>query len=166
MTRTTNFKGAPLTISGSEVKVGQPLPEFKVTGVDMADVTSAEFSDKRVVILSVPSIDTPVCSVEAKRFNEEAAKLGADVKILTVSRDLPFAQKRWCGAEGVENIVMGSDYKYRSFGDNFGVLIDDWQLLSRAVIVANEKGIVTYVEYVPEISQEPNYSAALESLQA
>lgn len=166
MTRTTNFKGAPLTISGSEVKVGQALPEFKVTGVDMADVTSAEFTGKRVVILSVPSIDTPVCSVEAKRFNEEAAKLGADVKILTVSRDLPFAQKRWCGAEGVENIVMGSDYKYRSFGDNFGVLIDDWQLLSRAVIVANEKGIVTYVEYVPEISQEPNYSAALESLQA
>lgn len=166
MTRTTNFKGAPLTISGSEVKVGQALPEFKVTGVDMADVTSAEFTGKRLVILSVPSIDTPVCSVEAKRFNEEAAKLGADVKILTVSRDLPFAQKRWCGAEGVENIVMGSDYKYRSFGDNFGVLIDDWQLLSRAVIVANEKGIVTYVEYVPEISQEPNYSAALESLQA
>ena len=165
MTRTTNFKGAPLTISGSEVKVGQALPEFKVTGVDMADVTSAEFTGKRVVILSVPSIDTPVCSVEAKRFNEEAAKLGADVKILTVSRDLPFAQKRWCGAEGVENIVMGSDYKYRSFGDNFGVLIDDWQLLSRAVIVANEKGM-TYVEYVPEISQEPNYSAALESLQA
>jgi thiol peroxidase len=164
MTRTTNFKGAPLTLLGTEVKVGQTLPEFKVTGVDMADITSAQFSGAKLVILSVPSLDTPVCSVEARRFSEEAAKLGSNVKILTVSRDLPFAQKRWCGAEGVENLVMGSDYKYRSFAEQFGVLINDWQLLSRAVIVVNEKGTVTHVEYVPEISQEPDYAAALESL--
>lgn len=164
MTRTTNFKGAPLTLSGAEVKVGQTMPEFKVTGVDMADISSAQFAGTKLVILSVPSLDTPVCSVEARRFSEEAAKLGSNVKILTVSRDLPFAQKRWCGAEGVENLVMGSDYKYRNFAEQFGVLINDWQLLSRAVIVVNEKGTVTHVEYVPEISQEPDYAAALESL--
>lgn len=164
MKRTTKFKGNPLTLLGTELKVGSTLPNFNVTSTDMADIPSDQFMGKPIVIVAVPSIDTPVCSVEAKRFNKEATSLSPNVQILVVSRDLPFAQKRWCAAEGVERVVTASDYKYRTFAEQFGVLIEDWQLLSRAVFVFDSAGKATYIEYVPEVSDEPNYEPVLTAI--
>lgn len=164
MTRNTNFKGSPLTLTGKEIKVGEKLPTFKLTGVDMNDITTETFAGKTLVIVTIPSLDTPVCSIETKRFDEETAKLSSDVSILVVSRDLPFAQKRWCGAEGVENLTTASDYKYRTFAESLGVLIQDWQILSRAVFVVGKDGIVKHAQYVPEISEEPDYDAVLKAI--
>lgn len=155
------FKGKPLTVRGNVQRVGAPLPKFHLTANDMSDVTNESFAGKILIVSSVPSLDTPVCSIETKRFNDEAAKLSPDVAILTVSLDLPFAQKRWCGAEGVTNLVTASDYKYRSFGDAFGVYLEELGLLARAVFVADRNGKLMHVEYVPEIASEPNYEAAL-----
>ena len=117
-----------------------------------------------MLIASVPSLDTPVCAIETKRFSEEISKLGPDVACLVVSLDLPFAQKRWCGAEAVENIVTGSDYKYRSFGEDFGVYIQDMGLLARAIFLADKEGKIQHVEYIPDISEEPNYQAVLSKI--
>lgn len=130
----------------------------------MADLSSSKFAGKTLVVLSVPSLDTPVCAIETKRFNDEASKLGDKVAVLAVSMDLPFAQKRWCGAEGVNNVVTGSDYKHRAFGEAFGAQIQEWGLLTRAVFVADSKGTVVYSEYVPEIPNEPNYTAVLDAV--
>lgn len=163
MTRTTNFKGTPLTILGNETKIGDKVPAFKLTGTDMSDVTNSTFEGKTLIILAVPSLDTPVCSLETKKFSNKIQKLGDKVALLAVSRDLPFAQKRWCVAEGVENITTASDYKYRTFAEQFGVLIQDWQLLSRAVFVITD-GVVKFVEYVSEISAEPDYEAVLKAI--
>jgi thiol peroxidase len=166
MARSTLFKGSPLALVGQEIKVGQKMPSFKLTGTNMEDVSDAMFKGKKLVIVSVPSLDTPVCSIEVKRFNQEAATLAKDVAILTVSYDLPFAQKRWCGAEGVTQVITASEYKYRKFGEDFGTLIQDWGLLSRAIFVVDSKGTVQYVEYVPEVSEEPKYAAALGAVAA
>jgi thiol peroxidase len=163
MKRTTNFKGAPLELIGSEVVVGQKIPDFKLTANDMSDYDASKFAGKTTIILAVPSLDTPTCSLEAKRFNKEATALGENVLVLAVSRDLPFAQKRWCAAEEVEHVVTASDYKYRNFGPGFGALIKDWDLLSRAVFVIDKTGTVQYSEYAAEISAEPNYEAALKA---
>lgn len=162
MARTTRFKGNPLTLLGRELKAGDTLPKFKVTGLDMNDVDNSTFAGSNLIISSVPSIDTPVCAVETKRFNQEASSLPS-TKILTVSMDLPFAQKRWCGAEGVNDLTMGSDYKFRSFGEDFGTYIQELGLLSRAVFVADKTGTIRYVEYVPEMTEEPNYDRVLEA---
>lgn len=164
MTRTTNFKGAPLGLGGKEIKPGDPLPPFKVTRNDMSDMDQTALAGKIAVILSVPSLDTPVCAKETKRFNEEAASLADNVVVLTVSRDLPFAQARYCAAEGVERALTASDYKHREFGERFGTLINDWQLLSRAVFVAGPDSVIRYAEYVPEVSEEPRYDAALRAI--
>lgn len=142
------------------------MPSFVLTGQDMADISSSTFAGKPLVLSVVPSLDTPVCSVQTKRFNQEAAALGDKVSILTVSMDLPFAQKRWCGAEGASNMRTGSAYKHREFGSAFGCFIKEWGLLCRAVFVVNAAGKVTYCEYVPEISAEPNYDSALKALSA
>ena len=166
MARTTNFKGSPLTLKGAALKVGDKIPGFRLTGTSMEDVTPEMFKGKKLLISTVPSLDTPVCSIETKRFNQETSKLGANVSVLTVSYDLPFAQKRWCGAEGVSSVITASDYKHRSFVENFGTFIEEWGLLSRAVFVVDTKGVVQYVEYVPEIASEPNYDAALKALVA
>ena len=156
------FKGGPLTLAGNEAKIGQKAPEAELVANDLSVVQlSALCRGKVCIITSVPSLDTPVCDLETRRFNEEAGKLGQDVVVLTVSRDLPFAQKRWCGAAGVKNVQTLSDYRAAAFGNAYGVLIKELQLLARAVFVLDKQGVVRYVELVKEVASEPNYGAAL-----
>lgn len=158
------FKGQKVEVKGRELKFGDSLPTFKLTGNDLSDVTENNYKGKTLIISVVPSLDTPVCSIQTKRFNNEAANLSSNVVILTVSRDVPFAQKRWCGAEGVERVVTASDYKYRTFGDSFGVELPELALLIRAVFVIDSAGKVVHVEYVKEITDEPDYASALQSI--
>lgn len=158
------MKGRPLTLLGPELKTGDAAPDFEVTANDLSKAELSDYAGKVCVILSVPSLDTPVCDVETRRFNEEAGKLGGDVAVLTISMDLPFAQKRWCGAAGVENVVTLSDYKEASFGKGYGVLIKDLRLLARAVFVVDVGGVIRYVQIVPEIAQEPEYEAVLKAV--
>ncbi|WKZ57946.1 MAG: thiol peroxidase [Bdellovibrionota bacterium] len=155
------FQGKPLRVTGREVHEGDPMPAFKLTGVDMSDIDSASFKGKVLVLSVVPSLDTSTCALQTKRFNQEAEKLSPSVQILTVSMDLPFAQKRWCGAEGATRIMTGSDYKYRGFGETFGVYWTDMALLARAVFVVDKGGVVRHVEYVANLSDEPDYAAVL-----
>lgn len=164
-TGVVTFKGNPLTLLGNEVKVGDKAPDFKVVDNGLQAVTLADTAGTTRIFVAVPSLDTPVCDMEARRFNEEAAKLG-DVKVYVVSLDLPFAQKRWCGATGVENVRVLSDYQDRSFGENYGVLIKELKLLARSVFVVDKNDTVTYVEIVPEVTNEPNYEAALAAAKA
>ena len=170
MTNTTNknitFQGNALEVSGKELKVGDTLPSFKLTANDMSDFSSDTLKGKVVVVVTVPSLDTPTCAIETKRFNTEAGKLGDNVKIVVISRDLPFAQSRWCGAEGVTNVTTLSDYKYRTAGEKFGVMIDNWQLLARGIFVADKSGKITHVEYVPSINDEPDYAAVLSAVKS
>ena len=158
------MKGNPLKVEGRCVEEGVPAPSFKLTAADMSDVTNTSYAGKVLVLVSIPSIDTPVCALETKRFNEEAAALSKDVVIASVSRDLPFALKRWCAAEGVERVVTLSDYKYRSFGQEFGVDLPDLGLLARALFVVDKTGKVAYVDYVTEVAEEPDYAAALDAV--
>jgi thiol peroxidase len=155
------MRGNPLTLLGDEVRVGEQAPDFTVVGNDLAPVEFAAFRGKVCIISSVPSLDTPVCDVETRRFNEEAAKLGPDVAVLTISMDLPFAQKRWCGAAGVSAVQTLSDHRDASFGAAYGVLIKELRLLARAVFVVDKESVVQYVELVKEIADEPDYDAAL-----
>lgn len=156
------FQGAPLTLEGTQIKVGDTAPNFTVVGNDLNPVSLEDTKGKRV-FLSVPSIDTAVCDMEVRRFNTEASKLN-NVEVYTISMDLPFAQARWCGAAGIENVKTVSDYKDREFGKNYGVYINELGLLSRAVFVIDENNKVVYVEYLQEITEEPNYEAALNAL--
>ncbi len=158
------FQGNPLTLVGNEVKVGDRAPDFEVLDNGLTPVTLATYKGKALVISSVPSLDTPVCDMETRRFNAEAGKLGSDVVILTVSMDLPFAQKRWCGAAGVDHVVTVSDHRNASFGEAYGTLIKELRLLTRAVFVVDKTGVVRYVETVKEITQEPDYEAALKAV--
>ncbi len=160
------FKGQPIEVTGNELKVGDSLPDFVLIGTDMADITVNSFPNKVLVISSIPSVDTPICSIQTKRFNQEVDALGDSAVVLTVSRDLPFAQKRWCGAEGVERVVCASDYKHRVFGEAFGVEMPSLGILARAIFVADPSGKITYIEYVDEIGQEPDYDAALAAAKA
>ena len=163
------LKGNPISLTGDPVEVGQKAPDFTVVANDLSNKTLADFAGKAVIISSVPSLDTPVCDTETKRFNDEAGKLGDNVVVLTISRDLPFAQKRWCGANGASNVQCASDFRDGSFGQSYGLVIADGPLagiLARAVIVVDKAGNITYQEIVPEIAQEPNYDAALEAAKA
>jgi thiol peroxidase len=160
--RTVTMKGNPLTLVGNEVKVGQPAPDFEVIANDMSPVKLSSFKGKVCIICSVPSLDTSVCDIETRRFNEEAGKLGSNVVVLTISMDLPFAQKRWCGAAGIKNVQTLSDYRDASFGKAYGVLIKELRLLARAVLVIDKKGIIRYVQIVDELTNEPDYKAALD----
>ena len=153
--------GNAVTLVGDEVKVGDEAPDFVVVDNDLKPVNFLSYRGKICVIAAVPSLDTEVCSTETRRFNVEAAGLGEDVVILTVSMDLPFAQKRWCGAAGVDRVVTLSDYRDASFGLAYGVLIKEVRLLARVVFVVGRDGVVRYVELVRELGQEPNYEAAL-----
>lgn len=155
------FGGNPVTLKGKEVKVGDTAPDFLLTANDLSNVSLKDTSGKRLFVV-VPSLDTPICDMEAKRFNEEAANLDASVYVISV--DLPFAQSRWCGANSSDRITTLSDYKDRSFGENYGVYIEEFGLLTRAIFVVDENNKVTYVEYCPEIKSEPNFEAALEAL--
>jgi thiol peroxidase len=156
------LRGNPMTLVGPEVKVGDKAPEATVIGNDMKPVKLSETAGKVRILASVPSLDTPVCDAETRRFNEEAANLPG-VEILTVSMDLPMAQSRWCGAAGVKNVRTLSDYRERSFGPAFGVLIQEIQLDARAVFVLDKDNTVRYVEYVKEVADHPNYAAALDT---
>ncbi|WP_291325198.1 thiol peroxidase [Desulfovibrio sp. UCD-KL4C] len=157
------FQGNPLTLIGAEVKVGGKAPDFSVTDNGLAPKTLADYKGKVLILSAVPSLDTPVCDMETRRFNNEAAKLGDDVAILTLSMDLPFAQARWCGAAGVEAVKTLSDHKDASFGEGYGALIKELRLLTRAVFVVGKDGVVKYVQYLKEITEEPDYDAALEA---
>lgn len=155
------FKGQPMTLAGPVVKQGQAAPDFAATATDMSTKRLSDYRGKTVLIVAVPSLDTPVCDLETRRFNQEAGKLGAGVAVLVVSMDLPFAQKRWCGAAGVDHVVTLSDYKDRDFAKTYGLYVKELGLLARAVIVVDRHGNVKYVQVVPEITQEPDYEAAL-----
>jgi thiol peroxidase len=157
------MRGNPLTLIGAELKPGQPAPAFKLVGAGMKEVTLDQFKGKVKIISTIPSVDTPVCDAETRRFNEEAGKLPGDVVILTVSMDLPFAQARWCGAAGVDKVTTLSDYRGAHFGEAYGVLIKELYLLARVVFVVDKNDKITYVEYVKEVANHPNYEAALEA---
>jgi thiol peroxidase len=159
------FKGNPVTLLGSEVKAGDHAPNFTVLANDLSEVTLDSTKGQVRLISVVPSLDTGVCDAQTRRFNEEASKLG-NVKILTVSVDLPFAQKRWCGAAGIENVQTLSDHRDLSFGEAYGVAIQELRLLARAVFVVDSNDTVTYVEYVSEATNHPNYEAAIEAAKA
>ena len=156
------FKGNQVTLEGNIVKVGDVAPDFVVIDNGLNSVAAKDFKGKRVYV-SVPSIDTQVCDVEVRKFNKEATKL-QDVKIYTISMDLPFAQARWCGNAGIEAVQTLSDYKDRSFGKEFGTYIKELGLLTRAVFVVDENNKITYVEYCEEVTSEPNYEAVLNAL--
>ncbi|GAM13598.1 MULTISPECIES: thiol peroxidase [Mesobacillus] len=156
------FKGNPVTLLGNEVKVGDQAPDFKVLANDLSEVTLQDSKGQVRLISVVPSLDTGVCDAQTRRFNEEAANLD-NVKILTVSVDLPFAQKRWCGAAGIDNVQTLSDHRGLSFGEAYGVAIKELRLLARAVFVVDSNDKVTYVEYVSEATDHPNYEAAVEA---
>ncbi len=158
------FQGNPLTLLGNEVRPGEKAPDFAALDNSLAPVNLSSYSGKVLVLSSVPSLDTPVCDMETRRFNSEAASLGSDVVILTISMDLPFAQKRWCGAAGVTHVTTLSDHKDASFGMNYGVLIKELRLLARAVFVVDRGGMVRYVELVKEVTHEPDYDAALKAV--
>ena len=158
------FQGKPLKVTGRQIKEGDLLPNFIVSDANLADLTEAALKGKNTIILSVPSIDTPVCAIETKKFSQEISKRAGNLQLLTVSMDLPFALKRFCSAENISNITTSSDYKYRTFGENFGVYIQEMGLLARAVFVVDTSGKIVHVEYVNDISQEPDYAAALGAL--
>ncbi|NLH48403.1 MAG: thiol peroxidase [Myxococcales bacterium] len=153
--------GNALTLTGTEIKVGDKAPNVTLTGNDLAPVELASFQGKVVILSTVPSLDTPTCDTETRTFNQKAAGLGADIVILTASLDLPFAQKRWCGAAGVDKVTTLSDYREAALGKAFGVLIKELHLLARAIFVLDRRGVVQYIQLVPEVSQEPDYEAAL-----
>lgn len=158
------FKGNPLTLVGSPVNTGDTAPDFEALGNDLSPVKLSDYKGKIVVIVSVPSLDTPVCDVEVRRFNSEATGLGDNVVILTVSMDLPFAQARWCGAAGVENVVTVSDHKNADFGEKYGMLIKELRLLARAIFVVDAGGKVAYTEIVKEVADEPDYDAVIDAV--
>jgi len=158
------MKGNPLTLAGNEVKVGDAAPEVILLDNALSQVKLSAFREKNCVLVSVPSLDTPVCDMESRRFNEEASRLGTDVAILIISMDLPFAQKRWCGAAGVTKVQTLSDHREASFGNAFGVLIKELRLLARAVFVVDKKGVIKYIQLVKEVTQEPNYQEVLDAL--
>ncbi len=161
------FKGNPLTLVGDAVKVGQQAPDFKLRNYEageMKTITPADLKGKPTFLSVVPSLDTPVCQLQTKKFNEQLAALGDKINAVTVSLDLPFAMNRFCGAESVKNMRSGSDYFDRSFGQNWGMLIDELKLLARGVFVLDKDGKVVHAEQVKEVAEEPNYETALAAL--
>ena len=162
-TQQVTMKVEPLTLQGEQAKAGDKAPDFEVVANDLSTVKFSSFLGKVCIISSVPSLDTSVCDTMTRRFNQEANNLGEDVVILTISMDLPFAQKRWCGAADVKNLQTLSDYQAASFGNAFGVLIKELRLLARAVFVVDKEGTIRYKELVDELTNEPNYNAALKA---
>ncbi|MDG4656509.1 thiol peroxidase [Ectobacillus antri] len=159
------FKGNPVTLIGNEVKVGDKAPSFTVLANDLSPVTLDTYKGAVKLISVVPSIDTGVCDAQTRRFNEEASQV-ENVKVLTISADLPFAQKRWCASNGLENVVTLSDHRDLSFGEAYGVVMKELRLLARAVFVLDSEDNVTYVEYVAEGTSHPDYEAAIAAVKA
>lgn len=160
------FGGKKLNLYGEVVKVSDKAPDFKAVNNDLSSFDSKENQGKVVVYSVVPSIDTGVCSLQARTFNEEAEKLGDDVIVITVSCDLPFAQKRFCAQEGIKNSISISDYKDHDFGKKYGFLIEDLALLSRGVVIVDKNDKIAYTEYVKEVTNEVNFEAALDAVKA
>lgn len=158
------FHGNPLTLVGRQLTCGDRAPDFEVLANDLSPVKLSDFRGKVCVISVVPSLDTPVCDIQTRRFNEEAAALGDDVVVLTISMDLPFAQKRWCGAAGIKSVQTLSDHRNAAFGRAFGVLIEELRLLGRAVFVVDANGIIRYKQVVEELTDEPDYDAAIKAV--
>ncbi|MFN3689615.1 MAG: thiol peroxidase [Fimbriimonadales bacterium] len=158
------FQGQPLTLVGNALKSGDPAPDATVVKQDLTPVNIHDYKGHVLLISVVPSLDTSVCSAQTKRFNEEASKLPDSVKVITVSMDLPFAQTRFCGAEGIDKIEVLSDHREGAFGQAYGTLIKELRILCRAVFVVDAQGVVRYAEYVPEITNHPNYDAALQAV--
>jgi len=158
------LKGGALTLLGEEIKVGQTAPDFLVLNSDLEEKSNKELKGKIKVISSVPSLDTPICDLQIKRFNDEAAEMSKDVSVTFISMDLPFAQKRFCDIFSIKKVKTFSDHKDADFGIKFGVLIKELRLLSRAVFIIDQDNIVQYVEYVKEISSPPDYDAALDAI--
>ena len=165
--RTTALQGNAIPLEGPELKIGDKAPDFTLqqrTPTGLADITLADFAGKTLLLSVVPSVDTSVCALQTKKFNEKAATLPDNVAVVTVSTDLPFAQARFCGAEGVDKLQCASDHRDTNFGKAYGVLIAEGpmaRILSRSTFVIGPDGLLKYVEYVPEISSEPNYDAVL-----
>jgi len=155
------MKGNPVTLLGAIPKVGDRAPDAQLVANDLKTVSLSSFRGKICIISAVPSLDTPTCDMETRKFNTMAVDLSADVHILTVSTDLPFAQKRWCGAAGVDKVVTLSDHRSVAFGEAYGVLIKDLRLLARAVFVVDREGVLRHIELVKEIATEPDYDAIL-----
>ena len=158
------FKGNPLTLIGPELKAGDKAPNFQLLGGDLSTVTLESFKGKTKLVSVVPSLDTPVCDLQTKRFNEEASKFPSNIAVYTISVDLPFAQSRWCGAAHADKIKCLSDHRDASFGKTYGVLIKELRLLSRSIFVIGSDDRIKYVEYVKQVTQHPNYEKALNSL--
>ena len=161
---TVTMKGNPLTLVGNKVDVGDQVPSFKVTGNDLAEVECESFAGQLCIVLTVPSLDTPVCDTEVRKFNEAASTLSPDITILAISMDLPFAQSRWCGAAGIDRVQTLSAYRYASFGSSFGVLIKELRLLARAVYVIDKQGKIRYIQVVKELTEEPDYDSAFNAV--
>ncbi|QGQ45377.1 thiol peroxidase [Metabacillus sediminilitoris] len=159
------FKNKPVSLQGNEVKVGDIAPNFTVLANDLSSITLADSKGKVRLISVVPSLDTEVCDTQTRRFNEDAANI-SQVEVLTISVDLPFAQNRWCGSNGLENVKTLSDHRDLSFGEAYGVHIKELRLLARAVFVIDSSDRVTYVEYVNEVTNHPDYHAAIEAAKA
>jgi thioredoxin-dependent peroxiredoxin len=157
----TTLRGNPLTVVGPELKAGDKAPDFHAVDDSLKPVDLATTGNTVRIFSVVPSLDTPVCDMQTKRFNEEAGKLPA-LKIYNVSMDLPFAQKRWCGAFGVDHIKMISDHRDGSFGEHYGTLIKDLRIMSRAIFVVDKDNTIRHVEYVKEVADHPNYESALD----
>ncbi|MGL5955193.1 MAG: thiol peroxidase [Brevinema sp.] len=153
------FHGNPLTVSGNQLSVGDTAPDFTVVNGELAPISLSNLKGVKI-ISAVPSLDTSVCAVQTKKFNKQVDAL-KEITLMTISLDLPFAQARWCGSEGLENSLTVSDYQERDFAKKYGLLIDQLKLLSRTVLVLDQNNVIRYVEYVSEVTQEPNYEAAL-----
>lgn len=156
--------GNPVTLVGKEIKVGDEAPNFVALDNDLSPVEFSSFQGKVCIISVVTSLDTSVCDIQTRRFNEEAGKLGANVAIITISMDLPSAQARWCGAAGVDQVTVLSDHRDASFGMSYGVLIKELRLLARSIFVVDQNGIVQYMQTVSENADEPDYESALSAV--
>ena len=156
------FKGEPVTIKGNEIKTGDTAPEFTLTGNDMAPVRLSDYKGLVKVLSVFPSIDTKVCAAQTRRFNREASTLGEEIVVLCISKDLPFAQTRFCAAEGLDKVITLSDFKNNDFGEKYGFLLEELGLLTRGIVVIDKDDVVQYVEYVSEVAEEPDYRKAIE----
>jgi len=160
---TVTMKGNPVTLIGTDVQVGQSAPDCTLKANDLSDFQLSSLKGKKVILSVVPSLDTAVCDLQTKRFNKEAANLGSDVAVITISMDLPFAQARWCGDTGSDQIQTLSDYREAAFGEAYGVLVKDLRLLARAVFIVDANGDLQYKQIVSEITNEPDYNEVLEA---
>lgn len=165
MERRIYFKGNPVTLVGRRLEIEKPAPDFKVVLPDLKELNLEVFSNKIKIITSFPSIDTPVCDLQIKEFNKRAADISRDVSIIGISKDLPFAQRRFCDSFGIKNVVLASDYRYSSFGLNYGLLIKELNLLARAVLILDKSNVLRYLQIVEELTNAPNYEEALDNLE-